>query len=230
MTPLVLLPGMMCDARLFGPQIATFSGRRPIINAPISLRSNVADLARDILAIAPARFALAGLSMGGIVAMEVLRQAPDRVERIALLDTNPLPEGDEFKARRLKQMMLVKQGGLATVMREEMKPNYLCDGPRRTEILDLCLDMALQLGPHVFLNQSRALMDRPDQTETLRQARLPALVLCGEYDALCPVSRHELMAGLIPAARLTVIKGAGHLPTLEQPEMTNKAIARWLED
>lgn len=184
----------------------------------------------DILADAPQCFALAGLSMGGIVAMEILRQAPERVERIALLDTNPLAETDEVKARRIPQMMAVKVGKLSVIMRDEMKPNYLSEGPRRGEVLDLCMDMALDLGPHVFLNQSRALMDRSDQTETLRNATVPALILCGREDTLCPVARHEMMAGLIPGARLEIIDGAGHLPTLEQPEKTNAALARWLEE
>lgn len=230
MTPLILLPGMMCDARLFAPQIAAFSGRRMLICAPISERSSVTELASDILANAPPRFALAGLSMGGIIAMEVLRQAPDRVQRIALLDTNPLVESDQFKARRFPQMMAVKEGKLSIVMRDEMKPNYLSDGPKRDEVLDLCMEMALGLGPHVFLSQSRALMDRPGYSETLRYANLPALVLCGRDDTLCPVSRHELMADLIAGARLEIIDDAGHLPTLEQPEKTNAALARWLEE
>ncbi|WP_108815195.1 alpha/beta fold hydrolase [Loktanella sp. Alg231-35] len=230
MTPLVLLPGMMCDARLFMPQIAAFSGRRTVVCAPICDRSSVAELAADVLINAPSRFALAGLSMGGIVAMEILRQAPERVERIALLDTNPLAENEDIKARRLPQMMAVKEGKLATIMRDEMKPNYLSDGPQRDEILALCMTMLLDLGPHVFLTQSRALMDRPDQTETLRRANLPALVLCGRDDTLCPIHRHELMADLIPQARLEIIDGAGHLPTLEKPELTNATLARWLED
>jgi pimeloyl-ACP methyl ester carboxylesterase len=230
MTPLVLVPGMMCDARLFMPQFAAFSGRRTLVCAPISGRSCIEKLASDILTDAPPRFALAGLSMGGIVAMEVLRQAPGRVERIALLDTNPLAETDEVKARRFPQMIAVREGRLVTVMRDEMKPNYLSDGPKRDDILSLCMEMALNLGPNVFLSQSRALMDRPDQSDTLRKANLPALVLCGRDDTLCPVSRHELMAELIPGTRLEIVEGAGHLPTLEQPEKTNMALARWLEE
>ncbi|MEQ8340162.1 MAG: alpha/beta fold hydrolase [Marinovum algicola] len=229
MTPLVLIPGMMCDARLFAPQIAAFSGNRGLHLAPIAAQDSVPALAAQILASAPPRFALAGLSMGGIVAMEVLRQAPDRVDRIALLDTNPRAESDAVKARRRPQLEAVAQGRLAQVMREEMKPNYLAPGPRRADILDLCLEMALALGPEVFARQSRALMDRPDQCDTLRAARLPALVLCGRADALCPVHRHELMANLIPGARLEIVEQAGHLPTLERPEFVNAALGRWLE-
>ena len=229
MTPLVLIPGMMCDARLFGPQIAAFSGRRTLVCAPIAGRASVEDLAAGVLVNAPKRFALAGLSMGGIVAMEVLHQEPERVERIALMDTNPLAEDDRTKARRLPQMMKVRDGALSAVMRDEMKPRYLSDTPQRESILDLCMQMALGLGPHVFLEQSRALMDRPDQSDTLRGVDVPALILCGRDDALCPVLRHDLMAELIPEAQLEIIEGAGHLPTLEQPELTNAAIARWLE-
>ncbi|WP_323772268.1 alpha/beta fold hydrolase [Antarctobacter sp.] len=228
MTPLVLLPGMMCDARLFGPQIAALSGTATIHLAPITATDSVQALARDVLAYAPPRFALAGLSMGGIVAMEVLRQAPDRVAKIALMDTNPLAERAEVKARRLPQIKAVAEGRLRSVMRDEMKPNYLAGGPNREPVLDLCMEMALSLGPDVFARQSRALMDRPDQCDTLRGARLPALVLCGRDDALCPVERHELMASLIPDAHLHIVEGAGHLPTLEQPEATSRALRLWL--
>ena len=227
--PLVLLPGMMCDARLFAPQIAAFSGKRAVLLAPIVARDTIEGLAADVLAVAPPRFALAGLSMGGIVAMEMLRQAPERVERIALLDTNPLAETGAAKARRGPQIAAVRAGRLAEIMRDEMKPNYLAEGPQRGATLDLCMEMALDLGPEVFVRQSEALMTRRDQSGALGKARLPALALCGRADTLCPVARHELIAGLIPGAQLEIIEGAGHLPTLEQPEPTNAALTRWLE-
>jgi pimeloyl-ACP methyl ester carboxylesterase len=229
MTPLVLLPGMMCDARLFTPQIAAFSGRRAVTCAPIGAADTMDALAEAVLAAAPARFALAGLSMGGIVAMEVLRRAPGRVAGLALLDTNPLAERDEAKARRAPQIAAARAGRLREVMRDEMKPNYLADGPGRQAVLDLCMAMAMDLGPEVFVNQSHALRDRPDQTETLRRYGGPALILCGREDRLCPVERHEMMQALMPQARLEIIEGAGHLPTLEQPTPTNAALARWLE-
>lgn len=229
MIPLVLIPGMMCDARLFGPQIAALSGPRSLLLATISEHHTVSALAEDILASAPPKFALAGLSMGGIVAMEMLARAPQRIERIALLDTNHLAEDEAVRTRRLPQIEAVQNGRLAGVMRDEMKPNYLSDGPRRSEILDLCMAMALDLGPEVFIRQSQALMTRPDQTDTLRRANLPALVLCGCDDLLCPVARHEMMAELIPDARLEIVDHAGHMPTLENPEQTNAALIRWLE-
>lgn len=227
--PLVLLPGMMCDARLFAPQFAAFSGTRTVISAPIGGHQTVQDLAAACLADLPPRFALAGLSMGGIVAMEMVRQAPERVAGVALMDTNPLAEIDEVKARRVPQIEAVKAGNLRQVMREEMKPNYLTDGPNQGAILDVCMAMATDLGDVVFINQSIALRDRPDQSETLRAYDGPSIALCGEDDSLCPISRHELMYDLLPNAELEIIQNAGHLPTLEQTETTNAALARWLE-
>ncbi|MBO9451126.1 alpha/beta fold hydrolase [Tropicibacter sp. R16_0] len=229
MTPLVLLPGMMCDARLFAPQIAALSGKYPILSVPIGGHDTMQALAAKVLACAPSRFALAGLSMGGIVAMEILRQAPTRVMGLALMDTNPLAEVEEIRSKRGPQIDAVQRGDLRKVMAEEMKPNYLTDGPRRAAILDLCMEMAMDLGPGVFTNQSKALRDRPDQSNTLRDFNGAALVLCGRDDVLCPVSRHELMHDLMPQSRLEIIEQAGHLPTLEQPQQTTAALTRWLE-
>lgn len=226
--PLLLLPGMMCDARLWAPQIAAFSGERAVQTAPMR-GDTVTDIAADVLAHAPPVFALAGLSMGGIVAMEILRLAPKRVARLALLDTNPLAELPEVAERREPQIAKVQQGALTAVMRDEMKPHYLADGPNRAEILALCMDMAEALGPEVFVAQSRALQLRPPQIETLKQSKVPTLILCGRDDKLCPIGRHQLMYDLMPHATFIIIEKAGHLPTLEQPEKTTAALARWLE-
>jgi pimeloyl-ACP methyl ester carboxylesterase len=229
MTPLVLIPGMMCDARMWGGLPAALHPR-DVIHALPTGADRMADLARAVLRAAPPRFALAGLSMGGIVAMEVLAQAPDRVERMALLDTNPRAEAPEVQARRGPQIERALSGGLRAVIRDEMKPNYLAEGEGRQAILDLCMDMALALGSRVFARQSRALRDRPDQTATLAAFRGPALVLMGAEDRLCPRDRHDLMHALMPQSRLVIIEGAGHLPPLERPEETTAALRRWLED
>lgn len=230
MTAVVLLPGMMCDARLFGPQIDALADQRPVQVLPIDGAASMTELARLALAAAPERFSLVGLSMGGIVAMEMVRLAPERVVRLALLDTNPFAEDEARRALRGPQMDKVLAGGLAKVIRDEMKPNYLADGPDKSRILELCMDMALDLGPEVFVRQSLALRDRPDQTETLRSYRGRSLVLCGESDALCPVERHELMHGLLQNSRLEIIEGAAHMPTLERPKETTAALRRWLEE
>lgn len=229
MIPLILLPGMMCDERLFTPQIDAFSGERDVSVFALSDHVTITDLAADILAKSPDRFALVGLSMGGIVAMEMMAQAAERIEKIALFDTNPLAEVDEVKQRRQPQLDAVKQGRLRDVMRDEMKPNYLSKGPRREAVLKTCMDMALDLGPEVFIRQSHALMDRVDQTKTLKNIDVPTLILCGRDDTLCPLSRHELMHQLVPHSTLDIIENAGHLPTLEQPETTNESLRKWLK-
>ena len=226
--PLLFLPGMMCDARLFAPQIAALSSRITVGMAPINDHDNVQDLAADFLAHAPKQFALAGLSMGGIVAMEIIRQAPERVARLALMDTNPLAESDDRRALRSPQIERVRAGELRSIMRDEMKPNYLTDGPNTGAILDLCMAMAEALGPEVFCRQSVALRDRPDQCDALRAYTGTTLILCGEDDTLCPIERHEQMASFMPNAKLSIIEKAGHLVTLEQPEKVVGELVNWL--
>lgn len=219
---------MMCDARLFAPQVTALGPDFDCQVSPINEGNTIEEIAAGVLAAAPAQFALCGLSMGGIVAMEIMRQAPRRVTRLALLDTNCKAETPKVAARREPQIAAVQDGGLRTVMRDEMKPHYLAPEPGREAVLDIVMDMALDLGPDVFVRQSRALQTRPDYEETLRGVSVPTLVLCGRHDALCPISRHEFMASLIRHSRLEVVERAGHLPTLEQPEDTTLALQRWL--
>ncbi|MGB7240992.1 MAG: alpha/beta fold hydrolase [Sulfitobacter sp.] len=226
--PLVFLPGMMCDARLFGPQIAELSADTAVMVAPVTQGERIEQIASGLLDILPKRFALAGLSMGGIVAMEILRRAPGRITRLALMDTNPLAEVPQVAAAREPLIVKVKAGRLAEVMREELKPNYIGSGPYRSEVLEVVMDMALALGGDVFVRQSRALQRRRDQQAILAKCSVPTLILCGAEDTLCPVKRHVFMAELIPNARLKVIENAGHLPTLEQPVETTDALRKWL--
>ncbi len=226
--PLVMLPGMMCDARLFAHQIADLSRSRPVIVPPISRHDTMAALAADVLAQAPPVFDLAGLSMGGIVAMEVMAQAPHRVAHLALMDTNPWAEAPERQVLRQDEIDRALAGGLPGIMRDEMKPRYLAPGPGRPGVLDLCMTMALDLGPQVFARQSRALRSRPDRQETLQGVRIPTLILCGAKDGLCPPERHKLMHDLIPGSDLVIVPNAGHLPPLEQPDATLAALRCWL--
>lgn len=228
--PLLLLPGMMCDARLFAPQVEALSVRGPVTVGDISASDCIATLAEALLADAPPLFALGGLSMGGIVAMEMIRQAPERIAKLCLMDTNPMAEADNMKARRGPQIAKAQAGQLDHVMRDEMKPNYLTEGPQRAGILDLCMEMALDLGADAFVRQSVALRDRRDQCDTLRGVTVPTLVLCGREDRLCPVARHTLMHELVKGSALEIIEGAGHLPTLEQPQHTTAALIRWMEE
>lgn len=226
--PLVLIPGMMCDARVFGPQIAALSADAAVMVAPITGAETVERLARQVLDAAPERFALAGLSMGGIVAMEMLRQSRDRVTRLALMDTNCQAELPSVAAAREPLIVQARAGRLDEAMREQMKPEFLAPGPHRFEVMELVMDMAMTLGAEVFVQQSRALQRRPDQQATLRRANIPTLVLCGAHDTLTPVRRHEFIAHLMPLARLEVIPEAGHLPPLERPHALTRILRAWL--
>ena len=226
--PLVLLPGMMCDARLFAPQVDSLSRDRAVMVAPVTIGERIEEIASHVLAAAPQKFALAGLSMGGIVALECYRKAPERITRLALMDTNAMSETPERAAEREPQIVKARSGRLKEIMRDEMKPSYLAETPYKQHILDMCMSMAEALGPQVFVTQSRALQRRRDHQPTLRKIKCPTLVMCGEFDQLCPPERHQFMAEMIPYATLQIIGDAGHLPTLEQPDITNTVLREWL--
>ena len=226
--PLVLLPGMMCDARVFAPQINALSRDRAVMIAPIDNGERMEEIASNLLDQLPHRFALAGLGMGAMVAMEILSRAADRVSRICLIDTTPLAETPPEAAAREPMIVGARAGRLDEVLREAMRPEYLAPGPGRAVVVNRMLDMGRDLGPDVFIRQSRALQRRRDQQATLRRCKVPALVMCGKLDRLVPLKRHEFMAGLIHFADLAVIENAGHIPTLEQPEATTDALRAWL--
>jgi len=226
--PLVLLPGLMCDARLWSNQFLALHGERAIMVAPLTGAATIGALAQSVLDAAPRRFALAGLSLGGMVAMEVLARAPDRVTRIALLDTSPLQETPQDAAGREPRIIGAQNGRLEEVLREEIPSSALAPGPGRIEVSHTLVEMGRDMGGEVFATQSRAMQRRPDQQKTLRDCRVPTLVLCGAHDTVFPPRRHETMAELIPGARLAVIDAAGHLPPLEQPEATTEAMREWL--
>lgn len=226
--PLVLLPGMMCDARVFGAQLTALSRERAVMVAPITLGERVEEIASNIIDQLPHRFALAGLSMGGIVAMEVLRRVPDRISRLCLMDTNPLAETPAEAAAREPLIVRARAGFLEDVMQEAMHPDILAPGTHRRRVLDRVYQMARDMGPEVFVNQSRALQRRRDQQGTLRKSHTPTLILCGTHDPLTPVKRHSFMAELMPHADLLVMENAGHFPSLECPDELTKILRNWL--
>ena len=221
----LFLPGMMCDERLFASQVDALGV--PAIHADTRRADNVADMARQALADAPPRFACIGLSMGGILAFEIWRQAPDRVTHLALLDTNHRAEKGERQAQRFEEIEFALSGGLRELAIERMKPKYLAASKRDDQaLLDLVMDMLEGLGPEVFRRQSLLLRDRPDSVPTLETIDCPTLVLCGAEDSLCPVKYHEEMARQIPGARLAVIDDCGHLSTLEQPAAVSQELIK----
>lgn len=227
--PLVLLPGMMCDARLFAPQTAALADAAEVSVGEITAHDGMDALADAVLAEAPQRFALGGLSMGGIVALAIVARAPERVTRLALLDTNHRPDPPERRPVRDRQIAEVRAGRLREVLIEEMKPNYLGRASARDrDLLDLVAAMGDALGPEVFVRQSLALRNRPDRTAALAAYPGPTLVLCGSEDRLCPPERHREMASLARDATLVIVPEAGHLSTLERPEAVNAALRSWL--
>jgi pimeloyl-ACP methyl ester carboxylesterase len=227
--PLVLLPGLMCDARVFWPQIAELSAFKTVTVAPVTQGERIEEIASNLLDQLPKRFALAGLGLGGMVALELLRRAPDRISRIALMDTSPLAETPQAAAAREMLIVKARSGRMADVMREEVQPTYLAPGPDRAAVMEIVLDMADTLGPEIYVRQARAMQRCRDQQAMLRKCKVPAMVLCGAFDKINPVKRHSFMAELIPNARLCVIEDAGHLPTLEQPARTTAALIDWMK-
>jgi pimeloyl-ACP methyl ester carboxylesterase len=227
---LLLLPGMMCDERLFAPQVEALSGEIDIIVPRLSGASTIEGLARIALAEAGNRpFSVAGLSMGGIVAMAILAMAPAQVKRIALLDTNHLADSPERRAIRDRQITDVRAGRLRQVIVEEMKPTYLAISNRsRADLLDLLVDMAMKLGPSVFIEQSLALRDRRSHGDTLRAFKGPALVVCGSEDQLCPPQRTREIAALLPNSEYVEVSDAGHISTLERPDAIAEAMNKWI--
>ncbi len=161
--------------------------------------------------------------------MEIIRRAPDRVSQLCLMDTNPVSETSVRAAEREPQIIVARTGRLEEIMREDLVPHYLAKTPFKAHILELMVDMALSLGPEVFVRQSCALQKRRDQQSMLRNINCPNLILCRAHDQIAQPKRHEFMAEFIEPAELVVIGNAGHLPTLEQPEATIAALRAWLD-
>lgn len=228
--PLVFLPGMMCDARLYEHQILSLSKRYTVQVASVCSSDSFKTIAEDVLKEAPPAFVLIGLSMGGIVAMEILAQERDRVRGLVLLDTNPLAESDEIRQARDQQIAQVRSGLLKQLVLEQIIPNFHLEGDKEKTITETILAMAMGLGPAVFERQSRALQTRPDQQNVLKKVTIPTLIGCGRHDQLCSLERHQLMHELISGSRLEIFEDAGHLPTLEQPEATTAVLSQWLAE
>ncbi|MAM60945.1 alpha/beta hydrolase [Maritimibacter sp. UBA3975] len=225
----LLVPGMMSDARVFGPQIETLSRSHAVTVANVSDAHSIREMAADILFQAPSRFALCGHAMGGVVAMEILRRVPERVTRLCLISTTPLPETPEQAVWREPQIVKAQAGRLEEAMADTLAPDNFAPGPSRGRVIETMQAMARAHGSEVFVRQSRAMQRRPDAQKALRSLKMPSLVLCGEHDQITPVKRHTFMAELIPYAELAIIEDAGHVPMLETPEKATLAMQAWLD-
>lgn len=223
--PLLLIPGLSCDARVMLAQMLAVGAECAVQVALPTQGQTVEVISHAVLETAPPRFALMGQGLGGLVALDLVRRAPDRVTRIILSATDPLTEEPKVAADREARMVAARAGRLGEVIAQEIS---LADTPEAAMVLALQRDMAFELGEGVYLRQSRALQRRPDQQKTLRRAAMPALVIAGAADRLVTPRRMEFMSSLMPRATLHVIEGAGSLPTIEAPEAVNAALLAFL--
>ena len=226
---LVLIPGLANTARLFEAQIAAIAPLRPVVVADHARDDSIPAIAARLLRDAPGRFALAGLSMGGYVALEVMRQAPERVERLALLDTSARPDTPEARADRERMIALAEAGRLDAIL-SMLWPRLVHPRRQSDETLRAIVTaMMREVGPEAYIRQQRAIMGRPDSRPLLPGIEIPTLVLVGEGDAITPPEIAREMAEMIEWASLTVVPEAGHLSTLEKPDAVTQALRLWLE-
>jgi pimeloyl-ACP methyl ester carboxylesterase len=227
--PIVLVPGLNCSARLYAEQIPALWRFGPVMVADQRRDDSIAAIARRILAAAPPRFALAGLSMGGYIAFEIMRQAPQRVAKLALLDTGARPETPEQTQARWPRIELAEAGRFAEVA--DVQFPLLVHRQRHGDeaLKRLVRAMAEETGPDAFLRQQQAIIGRPDSRPGLSANACPTLVLVGDGDELTPPALAQEIAAGIPGARLVVIPECGHLSTLERPQAVTEALVEWME-
>lgn len=231
-TPLLLLPGILCDGASWGG-IETVLGPRAVTIADYGTRDSLASMAEDALAASPARVAVAGHSMGGRVAMEMVRLAPERIAGVALLDTATHPrkagEAGEREAReRYALLDLARAEGMRAMARRWAEP--MVHPARRADaaLMESIYAMVARKTPAIQAAQIRALLDRSDAGPVLAGIRCPALVLCGREDAWAPLAGHEAIAAAIPGARLAVVERCGHMAPMERPAEVAAAFRDWL--
>ncbi len=224
----MLIPGLLLTPQLYAPQLEALWAQAPLLLANHTGADSMAELARGILAQAPPRFALVGLSMGGYIAFEILRQAPERVARLALLDTAARPDTPDITAGRRTNMQLAQSGRLPEVVDglipRLVHPSRVTDAP----LLEVIRRMGAQVGVAGYLRQQAAIIARPDSRPMLKDIRCPTLVLVGDADQLTPPQRAQEIAAAVPGAELVIVPECGHLSTLERPELVTRALRSWL--
>ncbi len=227
-TPLIFLPGLLCDYALWAHQTEHLRDLCTPQVADLTQHESVKDMAAHVLASAPERFALAGLSMGGYVAQEIMRQAPERVERLALLDTSARADSDEQLAKRKGLIALAKTGKFKGVT-PKLLPLLLSPEHLKNEAMGaIVMEMAERVGRDAFVRQQTAIMSRPDGRESLSCITCPTLVIVGREDALTPPDLAQEMAAGIRGAEIVVIEQCGHLAPIEQPQATTALLRLWL--
>lgn len=226
---LVLVPGLLLTADFWREQVARLS---PIVHCVVPTgqyhQTSMEDMARAVLAEVSDRFALCGLSMGGYICHEIMRQAPNRVERLALLDTSARPDSPEQRQRRMDFLKLTQLGKFRGITPQLLPLMVHPKNVANRAILTRLEAMADEIGPEGFVKQQTAIMGRIDSRPFLKDYPKKTLVLCGETDALTPVEVHREMAAMIPEARLEIVRDAGHLPPIERAGKVSKLLRDWL--
>lgn len=230
MIPLILLPGLLNDAELWAYQQDSLRDIAAAQVPDLAKNDTITVLAQLVLSRAPRQFALAGLSMGGYVAMEIMRQAPERIIKLALLDTSARPDTPEQTARRQMLIGMARSGRFKGVTPRLLPMLIHPDRLEDEKVTAPILDMAQRVGREGFQNQQTAIMNRIDSRPHLPKITCPAMIIVGAEDQLTPPPIAAEIAGLIPNARMNVVERCGHLPPLEQPEATAKLLRQWLEN
>ncbi len=219
---IVLMPGMMCNQDVFSHQINMLENFFNVIVAEFNEHRDIELGVKNLASNLPNKFHLLGHSMGGIIAMELVKQHSKRVLSLALLNTNPYEEKQELKDKRNKTLKELDALDLISLMKSDYISRYFPDDCRdKNKLIKHCLDMAYTLDKKVFYNQSVALRDRKDQTYILENVDCKTLIICGERDQLCPVSYHFDMNKMIKSSDLIVLEGVGHMPIIECPLILN---------
>jgi pimeloyl-ACP methyl ester carboxylesterase len=226
--PILLVPGLASSSRIYAPVLPALWRFGPVTVANHIRDDNMGAIARRILAEAPPRFALAGHSMGGYIAFEIMRQAPDRVAKLALINTQARPDTSEATARRRGQIARAQAGEFHALL-DELFAGFVHPSRHGDAALrQLVHDMGDDIGPDAFVRQQTAVMSRADSRPTLAWIKCPTLVLTGDEDNTIPNSLSTEMANGIPAAKLVILSACGHLPQVEQPQATADALVEWL--
>lgn len=225
---LVMIPPMLADARVFAHQLQEMSQMNAVMIAPASCGERIEEIASQILSWAPPKFALCGMGLGGMVAMELMRRASDRITRLALISTSPLADTPEAAAAREPHIIAARAGRWEDVLHHEINSTWMAPTSDKVDLVRQLTEMGRALGPDVYVKQARAMQRRKDQQATLRNLQQPTAVICGRHDGQYQLKRHEFLAALIPYAQLEIIEGAGYLPTMEAPEATTDALQRWI--
>ncbi|GAA0786354.1 alpha/beta fold hydrolase [Roseibium denhamense] len=227
--PIVFVPGLLCTETLFAPQIAAFSDR-PIMVADHRNHDSVDEIAHSLLETAPARFDLVGLSMGGYIAMAVKRIAPERVSKLALLDTNSRADTADQTERREFMIELTRKKGFEKVP-HLLFPGFVhADREEDEDLKSIVVDMARETGAEAFIRQQTALIGRIDSRPHLQEISCPTLVVVGDGDRLTPIEFAKEIHDLIPGSKLEILSGSGHLPTLETPGQATETLRAFLND